>query len=63
MSLRSYSKKILYEEIAFLAYYLHWSHKEIMELSHKERNIYCGEVSKINKKINGEEEKNNIFSV
>jgi hypothetical protein len=53
----------LYEEIAFLAYYFHWPQKEIMELGHKERVLYCGEISKINKKVNGEDERKNIFDV
>jgi hypothetical protein len=62
-SLKSYPIKVLYEEITFLAYYLHWPHKEITELSHKERIRYCGEVSNINKKMNGEESKKNIFDI
>ena len=62
-SLRSYNVESLREEIAFLAYYFHWSHKEITELSHKERISYCNEVSKINKKLNGDEGKKNIFDI
>jgi hypothetical protein len=45
-----------------MAYYFHWPHREIMELSHAERVKYCGEISKINKKANGDERKN-IFDV
>lgn len=64
--LRLYPKERLYEECAFLAYYTHWSREEIMRLSHTDRNRWCGEISKINSKINaasGGEEKKNIFSV
>jgi hypothetical protein len=61
--LKSYNIKNLKEEIAFLAYYFHWSYKEITELSHKERISYCEEVSKINKKLNGDENRKNIFDV
>ncbi len=64
--LRLYPKERLYEECAFLAYYTHWSREEIMQLSHTDRNRWCGEISKINSKINaasGGEEKKNIFSV
>ncbi len=43
----------LYEEMAFLSYYLHWSHDEVMRLDHKERRRWCSEISKINKKLNG----------
>lgn len=45
--------------MAFLAYYLHWSHKQVMALDHKERRRWCSEVSKINKKLSGTPE--NIF--
>ena len=47
--------------MAFLAYYLHWDHEELMQLEHKERRRWCGEVSKINKKISGAPK--NIFDV
>jgi len=53
----------LKEEIAFLAYYFHWSYKEITELSHRERISCCEEVSKINKKLNGDGKRKNIFDV
>ena len=43
----------LYEEMAFLGYYMHWSHEELMNLDHKERRRWCKEVSGINKKISG----------
>lgn len=59
--LRSYPLNVLYEEIAFLAYYFHWSHEEIMLLDHKDRIRYCQEASKINKKMNGEPK--NIFDI
>jgi hypothetical protein len=39
------------EEIVFLVYYMHWSLHEILELPHKERVEWVGQVSKINKKI------------
>lgn len=52
----------LYEEVAFLAYYLHWDHETLMELEHKERQKWCQEVSQLNKKIGGTEGKN-IFDV
>ena len=61
--LKSYPLDVLYEEIAFLAYYLHWSHDEIMQLEHKERVRFCSEVSRINSKMNGDSKKKNIFDV
>ncbi len=48
----------LYEEVAFLAYHFHWDYETIMSMEHRERKLWCEEVSKINKKINGEETKN-----
>lgn len=45
--------------MAFLGYYMHWSHEELMNLDHKERRRWCKEVSGINKKISGTPE--NIF--
>jgi len=42
----------LYEEVAFLAYYLHWSFDEIITLDHRERQLWVTEVSRINQKLN-----------
>lgn len=56
-----YPEDKLYEETAFLGYYLHWSHDEVMNLDHKERRRWCAEISKINKKLSGQAEKKNIF--
>ena len=39
--------------MAFLAYYLHWGHDEVMNLDHRERRRWCAELSKINKRLNG----------
>lgn len=47
----------LYEEVAFLAYHFHWDYDTIMNLEHRERMQWCEEVSRINKKLNGDESK------
>ena len=39
------------EECAFIAYHFHWSLEEIINLPHKERVEWVGQISKINKKI------------
>jgi len=44
--------KTLYEEVAFLAYYMHWSFEEITSLDHRERQLWVTEVSRINQKLN-----------
>ena len=42
----------LYQEIAFIAYYLHWPREQIMSLDHRERQKWVAEVSKINQQLN-----------
>lgn len=56
-----YPLKELYEEMAFVAYYVHWPWTEIMQLPHGERRRWCEEISKINRNLNGE--RRNIFDV
>ena len=50
----------IYEEVAFLAYYLHWCHDDIMTLEHGERRKWCEEVSKINRRTSGGEGERNL---
>lgn len=52
----------IYQEAAFIAYYFHWSHEEIMSMEHRERRRWCEEISKINEKLN-DEKKDNVFDV
>ena len=47
----------LYEEVAFIGYYLHWPHDQIMMLPHNERKRWCSEVSKINQVLAENKEK------
>lgn len=42
----------LYEEVAFIAYYLHWPHEQVMSLEHGERRRWVAEVSRINQQLN-----------
>ncbi|MEG1956193.1 MAG: DUF6760 family protein [Lachnospiraceae bacterium] len=56
-----YPAKKIYEEAAFIAYYLHWSHDDIMALSHLERIKWCNYISEINSELNDEPE--NIFKI
>ena len=41
----------VFEEVAFLGYYLHWDSDAILSMPHAERKIWCEEVSKINQRI------------
>jgi len=47
-----YPSDTLFEEVAFIAYYLHWPYEQIMALDHFERQQWVGEVSKINQQMN-----------
>lgn len=47
----------LYEEVAFIAYHFHWSHEEIMNMEHRERQRWVEEISKINRQLSGEKQK------
>ncbi|WP_343834752.1 DUF6760 family protein [Bacillus horti] len=59
----SYPIDKIYEEVGFIAYYFHWSQEEIMNMEHRDRRKWCDEISKINRNVNGVEEKKNPFDV
>ncbi|MEU0938145.1 DUF6760 family protein [Embleya sp. NPDC005971] len=50
--MRGYPVDRLREEIAFVAYHLHWSHAELMGLDHGERRRWVERVSAINQRLN-----------
>lgn len=41
----------MYEEVAFLGYYMHWDCDAILSMPHQERRTWCNEVSKINRLV------------
>ncbi len=47
-----YPSDLLYEEVAFIAYYLHWPYQQIMALDHRERQRWVNEVSRVNQRLN-----------
>ena len=49
---KPYPADKIYEEAGFIAYYMHWARDEIFSLSHLERIRWCGEISKINRRLN-----------
>jgi hypothetical protein len=51
--MRAYPVASLYEEMAFIAHHLHWSHGDLMQLDHGERRRWCREISAINRRLNG----------
>lgn len=48
----SYPLDRLYQEVAYIAYHFHWGLEEILEMEHKERQVWVREISEINKEIN-----------
>jgi hypothetical protein len=48
----SYPLERIYQEVAYIAYHFHWSVNDIMDMEHRERQIWVREISEINKEIN-----------
>jgi hypothetical protein len=42
----------LFQEVAYLAYYFHWPHSEIMGMNHIERLRWVDELARINRTLN-----------
>lgn len=57
----TYPAEKIYEEMAFIGYYMHWSAQEIALFSHRERLKWCREISAINSRLNQEPE--NAFKI
>ncbi len=47
-----YPSDRLFEEVAYLAYHLHWAHDEIMRMEHQDRQRWVAEVAGINRRLN-----------
>ncbi|KAB2929267.1 MAG: hypothetical protein F9K24_20400 [Leptonema illini] len=50
----------LYEEIAFLSYYLHWDLSTLLALEHRDRQAWVEQVSAIHRKMEDGEETRSI---
>ncbi len=48
----SYPLERLYQEVAYIAYHFHWSMDDILDMEHKERQVWIREISEVNKEIN-----------
>jgi hypothetical protein len=44
----TYATERLYEEVAYVAYYLHWSRDDILDLEHAERQRFVAQVAALN---------------
>jgi hypothetical protein len=51
----TYATDRLFEEIAYVAYHLHWPFEEILDMEHPIRQRFVGEIAAINRRLNGEE--------
>jgi hypothetical protein len=50
----SYPSERLFEEVAYVSYYLHWPYREVMGMDHRERQRWVAEIARINERINEE---------
>jgi hypothetical protein len=51
----TYATDQLFEEVAYVAYHLHWPLTEILDLEHGDRRRFVEEVSEINRRLAQEE--------
>ena len=51
----TYAADRIWEEVAYVAYYLHWSLDDILALPHTIRERVIAEVGKINDTVSGPE--------
>ena len=47
-----YPSDRLFEEVAYIAYYLHWPYDQIMQMEHRERQQWVAQVARQNQQIN-----------
>jgi len=50
----TYAIDRLYEEVAYVGYYMHWSLDEILSLEHPMRQRFVEEIGRIHTQMNGE---------
>ena len=44
----TYATERLYQEVAYVAYYLHWSRDDILDLEHAERQRFVAQIAALN---------------
>ncbi|NTU84787.1 MAG: hypothetical protein HGA45_36395 [Chloroflexales bacterium] len=47
-----YPSARLHEEVAYLAYHLHWPYETVMGMEHAERLRWVEEVTRLNRRLN-----------
>jgi uncharacterized protein DUF6760 len=50
----TYATERLWEEVAYVGYYLHWGFAEILDMDHKTRQRVIAEVGAINHRLDDE---------
>ena len=50
--IKGYPLEDLFEEVAYIAYYLHWPLDDILELEHDARREWVEKIAEINKRLN-----------
>jgi hypothetical protein len=50
----TYAADRLHEEVAYVAYHLHWSLDDLLDLEHADRRRYVDEIGRINTRIQQE---------
>ncbi|WP_375425724.1 DUF6760 family protein [uncultured Friedmanniella sp.] len=49
--IETYAADRLYAEVAYVAYYLHWSRDAILDLEHAERQQFVAQIGALNTRI------------
>ncbi|MEV7251162.1 DUF6760 family protein [Streptomyces cyaneofuscatus] len=52
----TYTADRLWEEVVYVAYYLHWSADSVLDLEHPARGRVIEEIGRINKRLSAPEE-------
>lgn len=47
----TYAADRLYSEVAYVAYYFHWSLDDILDLEHPVRQRFAEEIGRINRRV------------
>lgn len=47
----------LHEEVAYIAFHLHWPYDQVMRMEHRERQRWVAEVGRINQRLNEQAER------
>ena len=47
-----YPLEQLQEEVAYIAYYFHWSLRDILDMEHRDRREWAQKIATINRKMN-----------